>query len=120
LYNLQHLVEGDRAVFVDIVQLECPWKGSKTTRSDPMYQVQAKRTLKLLIKCAATGDTQCRNELLEIDSPVLVFIEHVEHIICKLCGIAKGKKLLIYPRELCPIQSTRWTILAESLVPEKE
>ena len=88
-----------------------------------MYQVQkkqAKCTLKLLIKCTATGDTQCRNEFLEIDSPVLVFIKHIEHIICKICGITKGEKLLIYPRELGPIQSARRTILAESFVPEKE
>lgn len=102
---------------------KAPGRDPKTTRSDAMYQVQAKQakcTLKLFIKCTATGDTQCRNEFLEIDSPVLVFIKHVEHIICKLRGIAKGKKLLIYPREFGPVQSARWTILAESFIPEKE
>lgn len=95
---------------------------STTGSGHTMYQVQAKqvkRTFKLLVKRTAAGDTQCRNELLEINSPVLVFVEHVEHVICKFCGIAKWEKLLVYPREFGPIQSTRRTILSEPFIPEK-
>jgi hypothetical protein len=75
------------------------------------------RTFKLLVEPATAGDTECTDKLFEVDRPVLVLVEYIKYIICKLCRIAKGEELFVYPRELCLVKRARRAILAESLVP---
>jgi hypothetical protein len=66
---------------------------------------------------AARGDAERADKLFEVDRAVLVRVEHVEDIVCKLPRIAKGKELLVYPTELGLVELAGRTVLAEALVP---
>jgi hypothetical protein len=76
-----------------------------------------RRTFELLIEMAATCYAEGTDELFEVDCAVLVRVEHVEYIVCKLAGIAKWKELLVYAAELGLVELARGTVLAEALVP---
>jgi hypothetical protein len=69
-----------------------------------------RHTSELLVQPPTTRYTQCANELLEINRPILVFIKHVEYVVCELSGIAKRKELLVYATKLGLVELTRWTV----------
>lgn len=62
------------------------------------------RTFELLVQSTTTCDTESTNELLKIDRPVLVLIEHIEDIIRKLTRISEREELLVDPAEFCLVE----------------
>jgi len=95
--DLEHLVVGDEAVLVNVIQLECP--------------------LELFVQAATTGYTEGADEFLKVDRTVLVFVKDVEYIVCELARVAKREELLVYATKFGPIEVARWTVPEESLVP---
>jgi hypothetical protein len=75
------------------------------------------RTFELFIQPPSGGDGECADELLEVDSAVLVLVEDVEDIIREFTWIAEGEELLIDPTEFGLIELAGGTVLQEALVP---
>ena len=73
LDNLEHLVVANLAVAVNVVQLERP--------------------VELVLHLAAARNAQGADELLEVDGARLVRVEHVEDVVGKGRGVAKGEEL---------------------------
>ena len=82
----EHLVVGNRAITIDIVKL--------------------KRPAQLLIKATTACNTQCANKLLEIDRPVLILVEYIEHVLCEGRGVTEREELLVYAGKLSLVQHT--------------
>jgi len=77
------------------------------------------RTLKLFIQSPTACDTQSTYELFEVDRSILVYVEYIEDVVCKLGGIAKGKELFVDATKFGFVELTRWTVFTETLIPEK-
>ena len=56
-------------------------------------------TSELLIQSAATCNTQCAYELLEIDGAVFILIEDIENIVGELARVPEREELLVYSAE---------------------
>lgn len=110
--DLEHLVVGDEAVLVYVIELECPCGGVRWSTMD-----MRGHTLELFVQTAAACDAECADELFKVDCPVLVFVKDVEDIVCELAGVTERKELLVYVTEFGAVELAGWTVLEEALVP---
>lgn len=53
-------------------------------------------TFQLFVQSPPTCDTESANELFEVDSAVLVFVEHIEDVVREFARITEREELLIY------------------------
>ena len=75
------------------------------------------RTFELLIKTAATGDTQGADVLLKVDYSVLVLIKHIEYTAGEVSRVAVREELLVDLNELGFFEATRGAVSEETLIP---
>lgn len=80
LHDGQHLVVGDLAVAVDVVELEGP--------------------VQLVLHLAPRRDGQRADELLKVDDAAVVGVEDAEDVVGKGRGVAKGEELAVDLLEL--------------------
>jgi hypothetical protein len=79
--------------------------------------IRVRRTFQLLVELPSARDRESADELLEVDRPVLVLVEHVKDVFGKLAGVTKWEELFVYPAELGLVERSRGAILTETLVP---
>ena len=111
--DLKHLVVGDEAVLVYVIELECPCR--RAVRQWTMRRMR--HTFELFVQASATRYAEGADELLKVDRTVLVLVKDVEYIVCELAGVTKGEELLVYATELGSVEVARRTIPEEALVP---
>ena len=96
--DLKHFIVCDSAVFVNIVQLECPFRGDQYGKCK-----RTGRTFEFFIQLASACDAEGADKLFEIDGPILVLVKNIEDVVGKLGRVTKRKELLVYSTELGPV-----------------
>lgn len=94
LHDGQHLVVGDLAVAVDVVELEGP--------------------VQLVLHLAPRRDGQRADELLKVDDAAVVGVEDAEDVVGKGRGVAKGEELAVDLLELLLGERARRAVLQEA------
>jgi len=76
-------------------------------------------TFKLFFQTTTTSYAEGAYELLEVNLTALVCVEDIEDIVSKLCRLAEGEELLVYPTELGLVEMSRGAVFLETLVPKR-
>ena len=76
-------------------------------------------TFQLVFQVATRGDRESDDKLLKFDAAVLILVEDIEDIVCKLGGVAKREELLVDLLELGLVQLSTRAILDKALVPNR-
>ena len=77
------------------------------------------RTLELLIQSSTGRDRESTDELLKVDSAVLVLVKDLEDVVCELARVAEGEELLVDLAELGFVELAGGAVFQEAFVPAK-